>query len=451
MKKGILPRMKSTKPIVMKFGGASVRDATAVGNAAGIVGLYRDRKLVVVFSAMGKTTNELETLAALAKDQKERDAGKQLLKIRNTHEEIVAAIFPKGNQRVIKKLRKYFDEIEQIIQGILLLGEFPPRTYDRIVAFGELISSSIMFEALKATGLDCEWIDVRDIIKTDSSHQDARVIWSLTTENTEQKIVPLLKSKKIVVTQGFIASGIDGKVTTLGREGSDYTAAIFASILDAESLIVWKDVPGILNGDPRILQNRVLLDEISYEHAVEMTFYGATVIHPKTIKPLYQKNIPLFVMPFSNPKAAGTKIANAASGLKSHEGITSTIIKNNQVVIRILPKDISFMEAELVSGIYAHIVRAGIRVNLVQTSAISFILCADNNVSRIQEFISLLLDQFEVEVRPDLELVTFIDFSLVNLRTAANAVMVQQSENKLFVVRNPGGKDSTGSIGEVGV
>lgn len=421
----------------MKFGGASVRNAEAVRNVATIIQKYLDRKMVLVFSAMGKTTNELEILARLARDQKEDEAWKQLEKIRAFHFDIADGLFGENHESVRNRMDSYLEEVSKIIKGILLLGEFPPRTYDRIVAYGELLSSAIMFEFLHDSKVPCNWIDVRELIKTDSSHKEARVIWSLTNENVEQKLLPLFEEKNIVVTQGFIAESIEGKVTTLGREGSDYTAAIFANILDAEYVVVWKDVPGILNGDPRILEDRVLLDEISYEHAVEMTFYGATVIHPKTIKPLYQKNIPLLVKPFTDSNGNGTTIRKSDDLKAGADPITSTIIKANQVVIRILPKDFSFMEADLISGIYRDIVRAGLHVNLVQTSAISFILCADNKASAVQEFVSLLLDKFEVEVQTGLELVTFLDFTLMNLRSAQEAVMVQRSENKLFVVRQP--------------
>ncbi len=422
--------------LVMKFGGASVKNTEAVRNVCRIIRSYiPQEKLLVVVSAMDKTTNHLEELAWLAKDSKEDGAWAKFRGIRDFHHEIVDELFGSEDAPVREMIGRYFAQIERIIRGILLLGEFPDRTYDRIVAFGELLSTAIVSQYLVKEGLAAVCPDAREIIKTDATHTQAAVIWSLTQENIDEKIRPLFEVNDVVVTQGFIGSSLENKVTTLGREGSDYTGSIFASCLGADSLTVWKDVRGILNGDPRIEKETTKLDALSYERAVEMTFYGASVIHPKTIKPLRNSGIPLYVKCFRDTTEEGTIIGGMEKKVLP-QGVCQRIRKRNQVLLTITPKDFSFMEGNLLGRIFSRVDSSGVQVNLIQASAISLTLCVSDTHSNVEEFESLLIDDFKVERQDGMELRTYMDFGTEELARAETAVVSQISDGKLLVVEN---------------
>lgn len=416
---------------VMKFGGASVKNPEAIRNVARIIGSFTAESLLVVISAIDKTTNHLEDLAYLARDGQEADALEQFRKIRRFHLQLIRDLFA-GEQihPVQDKVRSLLEEVERIVQGILLLEEFPARTYDRIVSYGEILSTTIIAEYLQTQGLDSRWMDARQLVKTDATYKQAGVIWSLTEQNIREQVLPEMQPGRVIITQGFIGSTTGGRTTTLGREGSDFTGSIFAHCLGAKSLTVWKDVPGILNGDPRIRQNTVKLDKLSYEEAVEMTFYGASVIHPNTIKPIFNKQIPLNVRSFGDMAAPGTVIGSETNP----ETISSYILKKNQTFIQLKPKDFSFMEERLMREIFDHLYKSGVKLNLVQNSAISLMLCVDDKPAN-RDFESLLLDKFVVEMRGGLQLHTVINFSVKDLKAAADAVMVQQHGNKLFIVK----------------
>lgn len=417
---------------VMKFGGASVKDAAGIRNVASIMRHHADQPQLVVISAMDKTTNHLESLAYLARDGQEAEAWAQFDRIRRFHALQIEALSGEAGREALRaKVAPFFQEMERIVRGILLLEEFPPRTYDRIVAYGELLSTTIIAAYMAHEGVDCHWLDARTLVKTDANYQQAGVIWSLTEEHIQREVAPLMQAGRILITQGFIGSTTRGRTTTLGREGSDYTGSIFAHCLGADSLTVWKDVPGILNGDPRIRAHTVKLDRLSYEEAVEMTFYGASVIHPKTIKPIYTKGIPLHVKCFLDLDEPGTTIGSETQA----EQVPSYIVKKAQTFIRIRPKDFSFMEERLMMEIFEQIYKTGVKLNLVQNSAISLMLCVDDKVAPVNDFVSLLLDRFEVEVRKGLQLYTIINFAVRDLKAAAEAVMVQQHENKLYLVK----------------
>ncbi|MEZ4775477.1 MAG: aspartate kinase [Bacteroidia bacterium] len=416
---------------VMKFGGASVKNADAIRNVANIIIKFSSDPCLIVISAIDKTTNHLEDLAHLARDGKQEEALEQFRKIRRFHVHLIHDLFGQEDVHPVQeKVRKFLEEIERIVNGILLLEEFPPRTYDRIVSYGELISTVIVAEYIRSLGQSVVWADARLLVKTDATYKQAGVIWTLTEENIRREILPQMQPGTSVITQGFIGSTTSGRTTTLGREGSDYTGSIFAHCLGAESLTVWKDVPGVLNGDPRIRENTIKIDNLSYEEAVEMTFYGASVIHPKTIKPIFNKSIPLHVKCFLDIEAPGTTI----SAKTNDDVITSYIVKKEQSFVRIKPKDFSFMEERLMQEIFDHIYKSGVKVNLVQNSAISLMLCVDNK-TEVASFESLLLDKFDVEIQPDLKLYTMINFSIKDLKETVDAVMVQQHDNKLFVVK----------------
>ncbi|MCB9230342.1 MAG: aspartate kinase [Bacteroidia bacterium] len=420
--------------LVMKFGGASVKNADAVRNVGYIIRQFADQPLIVVISAMDKTTNQLEKLARWARDCDETEAWAQFSRIREFHYEIVYSLGLGEMPGLKAQLEGYFQEIERIIRGLLLLGEFPSRTYDRIVSYGEMLSTAIVCHHLQQADVAAHFLDVRDIIKTDTTYTQARVIWSQTEANIKERVLPLLEKHGILITQGFIASSMEGKITTLGREGSDYTASIFAHCLEASRLIVWKDVKGVLNADPRRNPGALKHDHLTYEQAVEMTFYGATVIHPKTIKPLYARQIPLEVKCFLDLNESGTRIA-AFDPQVSTGHLTSTIVKEGQVLLRISSRDFSFMKTSLVSEVFRWVSHAGAQVNLVQTTAISLNLCLDFHPDAIRELESLLMDQFHVEVEKDLVLTTYLNRGTGDLDLAENAAMVQQIEDKLFVLQ----------------
>lgn len=416
----------------MKFGGASVKHAAAVQNVTNIIQQYLDHPCMVVISAMDKTTNHLENLAYLARDGKEKQAWEQFDKIQEFHFGQIEELFEGENLEAVQShVEPFFKEMQRIVRGILLLEEFPPRTYDRIVCYGELLSTTIVAAYLRSQGVDAQWIDARRVIKTDASYQQGEVIWSLTEQNIREKVAPLMQAGRVLISQGFIGSTIDDNTTTLGREGSDYSGSIFATGLGADSLTVWKDVPGILNADPRLREDTIKIDHLSYEEAVEMTFYGASVIHPKTIKPIFNKGIPLNVKSFVDIDAPGTVISEKTNA----QPITSYIIKKEQRLFQIKPKDFSFMEERLMQRIFDHIYKSGVKVNLVQNSAISLMICVDDNASSVSEFQSLLLDRFEVSSQSGLKLYTVLNFQVKDLKDASDALMVQQHENKLYMVK----------------
>lgn len=421
----------SLSTIVMKFGGASVKDPAGIRNVTSIIAAHRNQPCVVIVSAMDKTTNELERLAALAQIGDEAGALAQFERVANFHNRAAAELFEgKIPEDVAAQLSGLLTEVQRIVQGILLLGEFSAQTYDRIVAYGELLSSVVLAGYADAQLGAVTWLDARQLIRTDATHKQANVIWSLTEENIRTQVLPRLAVGKTYIVQGFIGSTPDGKMTTLGREGSDYTAAIFANCLGAEALTVWKDVPGVLNGDPRTMVGTVKIDALSYHEAVEMTFYGATVIHPKTIKPLYAKQIPLRVKSFKDMTLPGTTVSQQPDSRQT----TAYIAKKNQVFLKIQPKDFSFMEEGIMSEVFRFVYKSGVKINLVQNSAISLLLCVDHTPTELADFESLLLDGFAVEKSTGLTLHTILNFTPQDVRRAADAVMVQQHGRQLSIV-----------------
>ncbi len=417
--------------LVMKFGGASVKNPDAIRNVVRILKRFTAKPMLVVISAIDKTTNHLENLAHLARDGRGQEALEQFANIKRFHHNMIEGLFSgKDSGPVLSRVDSLLEEVERIVKGILLLEEFPPRTYDRIVSYGEILSTVIVAGYLVQEGEAALWTDARQLVKTDANHKQAGVIWSLTEQNISREVAPQLQPGNIIITQGFIGSTIDDKTTTLGREGSDYTASIFAHCLGADSLTVWKDVPGVLNGDPRIRQETIKLDKLSYEEAVEMTFYGATVIHPKTIKPIFNRQIPLHVKSFLDMDAPGTVISQETNPVQ----VTSYILKKDQAYLRIRPKDFSFMEELLIREVFDQLYKSGVKLNLVQNSAISLMLCVDDKPQN-RDFESLLLDKFEVEMQTGLKLHTIINFTVKDLKEAVDAVMVQQHDNKLFIVK----------------
>lgn len=383
---------------VFKFGGASVKDADGVINLGRIVTAHSDRRLLIVVSAMGKTTNLLERLVQ-GYVSGTADAAALLEETRTYHLAITQQLFPDEHHPAHNDVANRFVEIEWIL-------EEPPMDpydylYDQIVAVGELVSTTIVNHYLASIGLDSRWIDARDYILTDNTHREGHVDWPVTAGRIRERI-PTLLENQLLVTQGFIGSTSENFTTTLGREGSDYSAAIFAACLQAESLTIWKDVPGVLNADPKWFDQTELIPELSYLDAIELTYYGATVIHPKTIKPLQNKNIPLFVKSFIDTGSTGTQIKDTQGSLP----VPSFIFKVNQVLISILPKDFSFIVEDNLSDIFSRFHAHKIKVNMMHNSAVSFSVSIDNTGSNVAELLSDLQERYNVEHQRGLELIT---------------------------------------------
>lgn len=381
---------------VFKFGGASVKDVAGIKNLLKIVSGEPD-ELVLVISAFGKTTNAMEKVlnAWISAD---KDFLHELETVYNNHYAIVEGLFP-GKSAVKERLNESFETLKNYLSGTKKSDyDFD---YDQIVSFGEIWSTMIVSGFLEASGLNVKWIDIRQRLITDDRYRDANVQWEESTLKIKETFS--FSENRIYITQGFIGGTVSGQTTTLGREGSDYTAAILGNILDAEKVVVWKDVPGLLNADPKWLPDAEKLEEVSYKEAVEMTFSGAKVIHPKTIKPLHNKNIPLHVKSFINPEQPGTIIKSDATLKKV---LPIFIKKENQILISILPKDFSFVMGENLSSIFHHFLIHGIKVNLVEASAVSIDVCVNDERTKVEALLADLEDEFTYVYNENLEILS---------------------------------------------
>lgn len=394
---------------VFKFGGASVRNAEAVKNVAKVLSLFQKEKLLVVVSAMGKSTNALEQLAD-AYYKKLKSKYTLFNEIKSFHDEIIAGLLQHKNSNAYDDIENLFIELECIL-------ETKPESsfdcvYDQIVSYGEIFSSRIISTYLNETGHRNRWMDAQNFITTDSTYREGRVDWETTQEMISKKLKPIVQ-KQMVVTQGFIGRSQDLKTVTLGREGSDYSAAIFAYGLDAQSVTIWKDVDGVMNGDPKKIKNAIKLDALSYSHAIEMAYYGATVIHPKTIQPLQSKHIPLYVKSFVNPKGKGTTVSTTAK----EKNIPTYISKQDQVLVSISSKDFSFIVEDNLSGIFSLLAKHRININLMQNSAISFSICVNNKPEQLAELKKELAKHFVVKSNEGVELLTVMHYDEKALKT----------------------------------
>lgn len=408
---------------VFKFGGASVKDADGVKNLASVVKRFGSEKLIIVVSAMGKTTNALERLTQ-AFFYKKENPETVLNEIREYHLNIMNGLFNNADHPVYDDVHNTLVELEWAIE------DEPTHSYDceydQIVSVGEIISTKIVAAYLKETGFSCVWKDVRDYIKTDNTYREGKVDWELTQNRISTELLPVFNANNIVVTQGFIGVTSENFTTTLGREGSDYTAAIFAFCTEAESLTIWKDVPGVLNADPKWFDDTRLIPQMTYQDAIELTYYGATVIHPKTIKPLQNKNIPLLVRSFINPEQEGTRIHNVQTPLP----VPCFIFKVNQVLISISPRDFSFIVEENLGSIFSLFSRHRVKVNTMQNSAISLSLCVDNDPLKLPELLKELQKQYRVLYNDQLELVTiryYDQATLDRVTTGKNIILEVKS------------------------
>ncbi|MFN8339306.1 MAG: aspartate kinase [Saprospiraceae bacterium] len=402
---------------VFKFGGASVKDADGFRNVGQILQKFKDEKIVVVVSAMGKTTNALEEVVKsfYAKDGK---VATLLDQIKQSHIALIQQLLP-INLDILDDINDTFVEIEWVVE------EEPQEdydyTYDQIVSIGELLSSKILSHYLVSLHKNCVWLDVRDVILTDNTYRDAKIIWDTTQKNANDKINNLLSKSNHVITQGFIGVTSENFTTTLGREGSDYTAAILSYCLDAESMHIWKDVPGVLTGDPRIFEEVIMMPRLSYKEAIEMTYYGAKVIHPKTIKPIQNKQIPLYVRPFMDPSSEGTIISDE----KELSYPPVVVIEPNQTLLHISTNDFSFVAEHHLSMIFALLAKYRLKVNMMRNTAISFSVCVNNIPDRIRKF--------EMELGQEFKMVTDNDLELITIRHYNEDVLKDMKKNKLIL------------------
>lgn len=409
---------------VYKFGGASVKNADGVRNLERILKNYTGgEKLVVVISAIGKTTNLLEqVLDAFYYDKSQMPD--LVARLRENHYTIVRELELDDNSLIMNKLNGIFEELDELLSGPHS-GNFD-YDYDRVVSFGEILSTTLISTYLNQKGIKNEWADARLLIRTDHNYREGKVDWDESARLIQEKVGKILSENiaDIVISQGFIGGTEEMLPTTLGREGSDYSAAIFAYVLNAESVTIWKDVPGLLNADPKFFPDAVKLDQISYEEAIELAYYGASVIHPKTLKPLQNKQIPLYVKPFMHPEESGSRID--AGKMKKH--VPCYIFKTNQVLISIYPKDFSFIAVENLDEIFAVISKNKIKINLMQNSALSFSICCDNKVHKIERLIKDLSVKYRVKYNLNIELITIRHYTddIVSKVVAKKDVLVEQ-------------------------
>ncbi|MGQ1787862.1 aspartate kinase [Saccharicrinis sp. GN24d3] len=386
---------------VYKFGGASVKDASGIKNVCNII-KNNSNPLVVVISAMGKTTNAMEVLVEAFIQQNQTQIKNAYEAIFDYHNQIVQNLFDDGHPFVLKFDQQIKKLWERVQRNPGLDYDFE---YDQIVPFGELISTQIVSAYANTIGIENQWLDVRKMIKTDENYRDADVNWGLSSQFVHKNMN--FEKHQLYITQGFIGSSINNITTTLGREGSDYTGAVLAHILDAESLSIWKDVPGVLNADPRWYPFAQQLKEISYPEAIELAYYGAQVIHPKTLKPLQNKNIPLFVKSFLDEQQEGTVIQSVES---KEVDVPVYILKRQQLFITISPKDFSFILEDNLSEIFAIFGHYKIKINLMQNSALNFSVCV-NNVRDVKKLIEALQKKFVVRYNEHVELVTIRNYT----------------------------------------
>ena len=400
---------------VLKFGGASIRDSSKIENVFSILSSYKNEKIVIIFSAIANVTNLLEELVDLHLMNDLRKQHK-LVEIHQIHLNIVKDLFEK-NHSIYNKLNNLIDELRVIIDKKPESGY--SFIYDQIVSYGELMSTKILNDYLNLRKFNCILLDARDLVKTDSKYQNAKIDWSSTKKNIKK-----IKLDSPIITQGFIGSNTSNQTTTLGREGSDFTAAIFANILNADEVIIWKDVNGVLNADPRYFNDTILLSNLSYSEAIELAFYGAKVIHPRTIQPLQEKHIPLSVRSFININEPGTVIAE----IKNNKPITSYIVKENQVLISISDINLSFIVEEHLSWIFSVLSKYDISVNLMQNSAVSFSVCVDNKKNKVLDLVTELSTKFKVYYNNKVKLFTIRHYSKdsINKVIDGKSVLLEQ-------------------------
>jgi len=419
---------------VFKFGGASVKDENAVRNVSRILQLYKGEKIIVIFSAMGKITNALEEVTQFFWSKNSVAFLEKIQEIKDFHYLLIDELFSSNTDKIKAILQTEF------LKLVNSLDKTHRKSYDfeyaQIVSLGEILSTKIIAEFLKLEGLNSNWADARKLIRTNHNYREAEIDWKRTENLIQENFLPDFQSYDIQITQGFIGHTSDKFSTTLGREGSDFTAGIFAFCTNAESVTIWKDVPGMLNADPKFFKNTIKLDQISFREAIELSYYGASVIHPKTIKPLQNKKIPLYVKSFINPEAKGTVIQSAS---EFDHLIPSFIFKFKQVLISFTPKDFSFIVEENLSDIFNRLSRANAKINLMQNSALSFSVLLDEEKIDLPQLLELFENEYRVKFNQNLELVTIrhYDQKTLDLVTENKEVFLEQKTREMarFVLK----------------
>ena len=416
---------------VFKFGGASINSTERFINTGNIIESFKDEKILIVVSAMGKTTNALESVVQTFFSGDKSQALQEFDSLKNDHLEVLNQLCQSNKNVSENPLSDFFTEIEW------LLNDKPVRNfdyyYDQVVCCGELLSSSILYQYLRTKNLRCSWVDVRDIIRTDNNFRDASIDWDFTSKRIHESIVPFFENNDIVVTQGFIGATDENESTTLGREGSDFSAAIFANLMNAENVTIWKDVDAVMSADPKKYPEAAIISELSYTEVIEMAYYGAQVIHPKTIKPLQNKNIPLLVKSFINKDLKGTVISK-----NTNQKLPPIIVdKNNQVLMKFKSKDFSFIEDKPIHQLHEIFNQIKIKPNLSQHTAISLLCCFDNLTDKIEKLAFAAANLFDVEIEKDLTLVTIRHYDervIEKLSNGKSILVEQKTQNTIQMV-----------------
>jgi len=416
---------------VFKFGGASVSNYEKIQNVGAILRHFPDEKIMIIISAMGKTTNALEKVAHAFFEGRKEEALELFSAVKKQHITEAKYLLVTHFNPLMDQLTNFFTEVEW------LLHDKPVREfdyyYDQIVCAGELMSTAIVSAYLNESGLKNQWLDVRDIFRTDDNFRDATIDFAFTQQQVNAQVKPLFDEHNIIITQGFIGCTDENESTTLGREGSDYTAAVFANMLDADGLSIWKDVKGVMNADPKQFPDAIYIEELNYDEVIEMAYYGAQVIHPKTIKPLQNKSIPLYVKCFADATLPGTVIHN--NPVKNLPPII--VVKDNQVLLHLSTKDFSFIGEQPMSDLYEMMAKLKIKPNLIQTHAISLQLCMDDRTDKIEKLALAASGSFDVQVEKGLTLLSIRHYNeeLVQKMTTGKAVeLKQQSRDTVQVV-----------------
>ncbi|HKP31440.1 MAG TPA: aspartate kinase [Chitinophagaceae bacterium] len=419
---------------VFKFGGASVNSIERIRNVADILKQYQNEKLLVVISAMGKTTNALEKVVEAFYGGEKEKALSLFEQIKSDHLATSLALHGANDPETdhdTEQLKNLFTEVEW------LLHDKPVRPfdyyYDQVVCIGELLSTSIISAYLNQSGVANQWIDVRDIFRTDDNFRDANIDWNYTQNKVNESVRPLFEKNNIIITQGFIGATDENESTTLGREGSDYSAAVFANMLDAKSQAIWKDVKGVMNADPKQFSDATYISELNYNEVIEMAFYGAQVIHPKTIKPLQNKGIPLYVKCFTDPTAAGTFIHD-----KNVNHLPPIIVlKNDQVLMHLNTRDFSFVGEKPISRLYELLAETRIKPNLLQTAAVNIMMCVDDKPEKIEKLSLSAAEIFDVQIEKGLTLLTIRHYSdelLQNMVKGKDILLRQQTPETVQIL-----------------
>ena len=411
---------------VFKFGGASVNSVERVKNVGDILKQYSNEKILVVISAIGKTTNALEIVTDAFYAGKNDEALQLFQQVKQQHLNKAKYLLVANAVACEEQLNNFFTEVEW------LLHDKPVRDYDyyydQVVCIGELLSTSIVSHYLNEIGIKNKWVDVRDIFRTDDNFRDAAIDWEFTNSQVQNSIAPLFNATNIVLTQGFIGATDENESTTLGREGSDYTAAVFANLLNAKNQTIWKDVPSVMSADPKQFPDATEIHELNYNEVIEMAYYGAQVIHPKTIKPLQNKNIPLYVKCFLDPSLSGTVIHNKL--LKNLPPII--VIKENQVMIELSSKDFSFVEEKPIADLFHLFEKLKIKPNLTQNAAISMICVLDDRADKIEKLALAASEFFDINVSKGLTLLTIRHYTkeIYDKLTTGRKMLLQQRTNE---------------------